>query len=79
MNIMTRLQAGQSRTCQLNPVMAKSFSVFGFGIHLAHLHWVLGSIPPIVKQLEHEADSSLASKNKWSYMHKSPVTGHLGE
>jgi len=49
-----------------------------FGTHLASLQWVLESIPPVVKKLQLEAVSSLASKNKWSYMHKSQVPGHLG-
>jgi hypothetical protein len=50
-----------------------------FGTHLASLYWVLESILPVVKKLEFEAFSSLASKNKWSYMHKSQVPGHLDD
>lgn len=50
-----------------------------FGTHLGSVQWVLENIPPLVKKLELEAVSSLASKNKWSYMHKSQVPGHLGD
>jgi hypothetical protein len=84
MNIGTRLQVGQTKNCGSNPGMAKRFFFVSqsvwitFGIQLASLQWVLGRFPPIIKKLELEAVSSLASKNEWSYMHKSQVRGHLG-
>jgi len=46
---------------------------------ISSVQWVLESIPPLVNKLELEAVTSLASKNKWSYIHKSQVPGHLGD
>ena len=84
MNVATRLQVGQQRNCGSNPGVAKRF--FCFPKCLDHL-WGpssfssvdTGEYSPLVKKLELEAVSSLASKNKWSYMQKSQVPGHLGD